>query len=616
MDVDVGKLLLEPCVMNQQPMEDYWIASILIKKRGFPDFDGFLYWYQWFETICTNGHETISTDNMLQCLLCGVRRGLVHFTRVYAKKIVTLITSSLNPYRPQDSELISQFYLAVVKLNANRIEGDIQFRRMSCDRHHKLLTYQSKVARGTKSNSACSNKRPTTKEFKQFSAQRIANVLTYMDNAQLLSLDLTRFALNPKQELVALTDRFNGISFWLISMLLTAPNDRSRKQIFKKMIQIITKCLERKNFHSAAAVHAVFSDSHISRLKQLYTEKINSRLQKFNDIFDCKLGHKAYRKAYNARQFPKIPKLSIYCSDITRMMEGQSEVFDRENLSVCWDFVTRFKTILKDFIRFNQMNGYSGMEKDTECEQFLSRCLDSKFFITDEIILDRLSHAISPYKGDIRRSLEHLPRHQPSRKERKRRQRKNNRTRKKWKKSRQRNNSSSSRDIIIITDNGKKHKRVRKNSAMIRKNRMISKSTGAIVTRRRQTLGHDTSFMVLNLDKLSSSSSSSDSTTHRSVSEIKQSSRHSPHLSPHSQCSPRSPRVDVIQWSNPDVLRWLRTIGMHRHVQQFQKHSIDGNDLLELTSDELKEMNVVTIHDRKKILRERRVLVTRSFSVE
>lgn len=61
--------------------------------------------------------------------------------------------------------------------------------------------------------------------------------------------------------------------------------------------------------------------------------------------------------------------------------------------------------------------------------------------------------------------------------------------------------------------------------------------------------------------------------------------------------------ASVDEWSVGNVGQWLRSKGFSRYVSAFQEHDIDGEVLLELTMEELKEdIGVNSLGDRKRIL--------------
>jgi hypothetical protein len=54
---------------------------------------------------------------------------------------------------------------------------------------------------------------------------------------------------------------------------------------------------------------------------------------------------------------------------------------------------------------------------------------------------------------------------------------------------------------------------------------------------------------------------------------------------------------------NIDIARWLEQLGLGEHTAAFAENRIDAETLRELTADDLKELGVVALGDRKKLLK-------------
>lgn len=58
------------------------------------------------------------------------------------------------------------------------------------------------------------------------------------------------------------------------------------------------------------------------------------------------------------------------------------------------------------------------------------------------------------------------------------------------------------------------------------------------------------------------------------------------------------------QWDTKQVVQWLRGISLNEYENHFVLHHITGKELLELTNEDLKEMSIVSVGHRKRILKE------------
>ncbi|KAL7645677.1 UNVERIFIED_CONTAM: hypothetical protein RMT77_004063 [Armadillidium vulgare] len=60
---------------------------------------------------------------------------------------------------------------------------------------------------------------------------------------------------------------------------------------------------------------------------------------------------------------------------------------------------------------------------------------------------------------------------------------------------------------------------------------------------------------------------------------------------------------NVSKWSVEDVVNWLESVGLQRHINTFQLQNIDGSMLVQLSEEDLKhKLNVQIAEDVKKIL--------------
>jgi hypothetical protein len=71
---------------------------------------------------------------------------------------------------------------------------------------------------------------------------------------------------------------------------------------------------------------------------------------------------------------------------------------------------------------------------------------------------------------------------------------------------------------------------------------------------------------------------------------------------------------NILEWSNTDVINWLTTLNNNsisiNYKQAFIDHGLNGEDLIDLTEDNLKyDLKVIKLHDRKYIMRSIRDLM-------
>jgi hypothetical protein len=52
-----------------------------------------------------------------------------------------------------------------------------------------------------------------------------------------------------------------------------------------------------------------------------------------------------------------------------------------------------------------------------------------------------------------------------------------------------------------------------------------------------------------------------------------------------------------------DVAAWLRELGLEQYVQVFRDNAVDADVLPDLTAEDIKEIGVVAVGDRRRLLR-------------
>jgi hypothetical protein len=60
--------------------------------------------------------------------------------------------------------------------------------------------------------------------------------------------------------------------------------------------------------------------------------------------------------------------------------------------------------------------------------------------------------------------------------------------------------------------------------------------------------------------------------------------------------------LQVNSWKQEDVLKWIDEIGYSEYKELFEKNNIDGVELLKLNEQDLKEMGIDSIGNRRKIM--------------
>ncbi len=71
-----------------------------------------------------------------------------------------------------------------------------------------------------------------------------------------------------------------------------------------------------------------------------------------------------------------------------------------------------------------------------------------------------------------------------------------------------------------------------------------------------------------------------------------------------------SSSYDVLNWETNDVCNWLESKNFKNYVNVFRSNQINGYDLFQITSEELKtDFKILNFHDRANFNKELRKLL-------
>jgi len=171
--------------------------------------------------------------------------------------------------------------------------------------------------------------------FMDFDPKEIARQLTLIDSEMLRSIspfECTN-AVNLKSSPLVMTiiNRFNSVSNWVATEILSQFNLKKRTRILKRFIKLAHECLSLHNFNSLYAILAGLNYAPVQRLKKTI-KALSHRYQKnwrqMEAIFENIQNFKSYRHTLKRFEMPIIPYFGLFLRDITFVDAGNPDKFN------------------------------------------------------------------------------------------------------------------------------------------------------------------------------------------------------------------------------------------------------------------------------------------------
>jgi len=171
-----------------------------------------------------------------------------------------------------------------------------------------------------------------------FSPMEIAEQITFFDfhyYRQIKPFELMNQRWNKHRELspnvTILIERFNEVSLWSSTMILSQKTAKSRALMWQRLISI-AECLQRlNNFNSLMAMLASFNKSAVYRLRltsDLLSVQSKHWFENAMNLMQTEGSYRNYREALRTARTPVLPYLGVYLTDLTFIEDGNKDMMD------------------------------------------------------------------------------------------------------------------------------------------------------------------------------------------------------------------------------------------------------------------------------------------------
>ncbi|WKY16679.1 hypothetical protein Q1695_001369 [Nippostrongylus brasiliensis] len=163
-----------------------------------------------------------------------------------------------------------------------------------------------------------------------FRSSDIACQMTYIDS-QLFHLieppELLWWAQEQDElkspNLVAFTEHFNNVSFWVRTLVLSPATAKEREKYLMKFIKIMKQLRRLGNFNSYLALLSALVSSPLSRLD--WSKTVTDALREHIDVMDTSHSYKNYRILLQQSSPPTVPYIGVVLQDLTFVHAGNSD---------------------------------------------------------------------------------------------------------------------------------------------------------------------------------------------------------------------------------------------------------------------------------------------------
>ena len=236
-------------------------------------------------------------------------------------------------------DLIKVFILGIVDqtILAKQCQQGVQIviAKRSSQRQEDANSLSS-ISAATSSSSTTTSKKPMTLmgSVYDLSSEEIARHLTLIEFEVYSQIKPTEFFgqawAKPKHHhrapnIRAMIDRFNVITRWITTEIVSEERIRNRVKRYMKFIKIAQALRQMHNYHTLMAILGGLNEGPVYRLKFTKAEippKFQQAITELQTVMSADGSYNAYRLELGAATPPCIPYLGVYLRDLTYFDEG------------------------------------------------------------------------------------------------------------------------------------------------------------------------------------------------------------------------------------------------------------------------------------------------------
>jgi son of sevenless-like protein len=125
--------------------------------------------------------------------------------------------------------------------------------------------------------------------------------------------------------ITAIIKRFNEVSCWVSSMLVTTEELKARTAVLARFIEIADECRQFNNFNSVVAIVSGLESSAVHRLKKTWAglpSHITETFEQLKNLMSTEKNYLTYRNVVKLANPPCIPYLGVFLTDLVFIDEA------------------------------------------------------------------------------------------------------------------------------------------------------------------------------------------------------------------------------------------------------------------------------------------------------
>lgn len=249
--------------------------------------------------------------------------------------------------------------------------------------------YKIKEIKKTKEKSESTNT-STIKSFMDIPPIEAACQLTIYESTifrKISPLEFMHQAWNKKEgktspNLLKLIKRFNEVSYWVASEIVSVKNLKNRVEVLKRFILLADHTRQLNNFSTMMEIIVGLNLAAVQRLEKTWLSVPPKYMQMFNSMMaltSSSQNYKSYREHVASIQGPSIPYIGVYLRDLTFVEDG-NETFLNSTKIVNYEKMRMLSTILNELTTLQTQN--YNIQQDKSILQYL--LTDRVVYLTDD----------------------------------------------------------------------------------------------------------------------------------------------------------------------------------------------------------------------------------------